>query len=266
MVLTEEPTRPHVLATEIPEGLELVIQHAMSKDPRERYQTTAELDFALAPFDRGEIPAESRMLSPPQPDGSSGATSASRPAAAHPQATSSLEATARTMMAGIGGAPPSAELAETRVRRARPTIVLVGSGLGLWLVGGSVDALGGVVRYLHAMELTATEAMLLFFGILFIVATPAVMFVMRVRKSVWPNSVRAVELASDLRRTAAAAFVTYGTLALLMRAVLTVLLRDSISLTEGLLDAGLFAASALGAIIAGGLGPLARALRRKANG
>jgi hypothetical protein len=141
----------------------------------------------------------------------------------------------------------------------------VGSGLGLWLVGGAVDALAGIVRYLHMMELTITESMLLFFGVLFIMATPAVMFVLRIKKLVWPNSVKAVELASDLRRTAAAALVTYGTLSLAIRAIFTVLLRDSGSLTEGLLDTLLFAASALGAVIAGGLGPLARSLRRKAN-
>jgi hypothetical protein len=168
-------------------------------------------------------------------------------------------------MAGIGGAPGSANLAQAEARRARPTIVVVGSGIGLWLVGGSVDALGGIVRYLHAMELTPTEATLLIFGVAFIVATPGIIFVMRVRKVVWPNSVRAVELASDLRRTAAAALVTYGALALAMRAIFTILLRDSSMLSGALLDSTLFGASAIGAAIAGGLGPVARALRRKAN-
>ena len=161
--------------------------------------------------------------------------------------------------------PASTALASSQARSARPTIVVVGTGLGLWFVGGSVDGLAGIVRYLHGAELTVTESMLLFFGILFIVATPAVMFVLRVKKVVWPNTVKAVELAADLRRTAAAALVTYGTLALLIRAVFTVLLRDSSSVAEGLLDSGLFAASAIGALIAGGLGPFARALRRKAN-
>jgi hypothetical protein len=132
-------------------------------------------------------------------------------------------------------------------------------------VGGSVDALGGIVRYLHAMELTLTEATLLIFGVAFIVATPGIIFVMRVRKVVWPNSVRAVELASDLRRTAVAALVTYGALALAMRAIFTILLRDSSMLSGALLDSTLFGASAIGAAIAGGLGPFARALRRKAN-
>jgi Protein kinase domain len=264
MVLTEEPPRPRSLSADVPEALELVVQRAMAKDARERYQTTAELDQALVPFDLATGPALSMVLSAPAPGKSQGTLVRPSPATGTP-AAQSIEATARTMMANLGGASASTALATDQARSARPTIVVVGSGLGLWFVGGSVDALGGVVRYLHAVELTVTEAMLLFFGILFIVATPAVMFVLRVRKVVWPNTVKAVELASDLRRTAVAALVTYGTLALLLRAVFTVLLRDSASVAEGLLDTVLFAASAIGALIAGGLGPLARALRRKAN-
>jgi serine/threonine-protein kinase len=265
MVLTEEPPRPRALSPEVPEALELVVQRAMAKDARDRYQTTAELDLALFPFDLANGSPASMVLSAPAPGKAQGTLV--RPAApggaASPQ---SIEATARTMMASIGGADASTALATSQARGARPTIVVVGTGLGLWFVGGSVDGLAGIVRYLHGVELTVTESMLLFFGILFIVATPTVMFVLRVKKVVWPNTVKAVELASDLRRTAAAALVTYGSLALLVRALFTVLLRDSSSVAEGLLDTGLFGASALGAIIAGGLGPLARALRRKANG
>jgi hypothetical protein len=263
MVLTEEPPRPRSLAESVPEALELVVQHAMAKDPRERYQTTAELDLALLPFDVTTGSPVSMVLSAPAPGKSQGTLV--RPAAGTVPSAQSIEATARTMMAGIGGAPASTALASSQAKSARPTIVVVGTGLGLWFVGGSVDGLAGVVRYLHGAELTVTESMLLFFGILFIVATPAVMFVLRVRKVVWPNTVKAVELAADLRRTAAAALVTYGTLALLLRAVFTVLLRDSSTVAEGLLDTVLFAASAIGALIAGGLGPLARSLRRKAN-
>jgi hypothetical protein len=267
MVLTEEPARPHLLVPEVPEAMELVVQRAMAKDPRDRYQTSAEFDLALAPFDIEGEAAAPLIVSGTAPSGASGARRRSSGALTMPRPghDGGLEATARTMMAGLGGSP-SAELATTQARSARPTIVLVGAGLGLWLVGGAVDALAGVVRYLHAMELTLTESMLLFFGVVFILATPAIIFVLRVRRSVWPNSVRAVELASDLRRTAAAALVTYGALALLTRAVFSVLLRDSVSLAGGFIDTGLFAASAIGASIAGGLGPLARALRRKANG
>lgn len=50
-VLTEEPVRPRTLASEIPEGLEIVIQRAMAKDQQARFSTMRELDDALAPFD-----------------------------------------------------------------------------------------------------------------------------------------------------------------------------------------------------------------------
>jgi len=262
MVLTEEPPRPRSLAPDVPEALELVIQHAMAKDARDRYQTTAELDLALLPFDVASGAAPSLLLPAGAANGPAVQTGSSPD---KEPAIRGLEATARTMMAGIGRAASSADLAQAEARNARPTIAIVGSALGLWLVGGSVDALGGIVRYLHAMELTLTEATLLIFGVAFIVATPGTIFVLRVRKMVWPNSVKAVELASDLRRTAAAALVTYGALALGMRALFTILFRESSILSGGLEDTALFAASAIGAAIAGGIGPLARALRRKAN-
>jgi hypothetical protein len=171
-----------------------------------------------------------------------------------------------TMVVNLAGTPPSAELASGQVRNARPTIVVVGTALALWFVGGTVDALGGVLRVLHAMELTGTEALLLFCGIVLIVATPIVMFVLRVRKVVWPNSVKAVELSRDLQRTALAALVTYGALALVLRAIFTVGIRESATVADGMVDTVLFVVSALGAVLAGGLGPLARSLRRKANG
>jgi serine/threonine protein kinase len=262
MVLTEEPPRPRSIEPSIPEALELVVQRAMAKDPRDRYQTTAELDAALAPFDSG-LGIKSVLL--PSPDGSvvsGGKRTFSSPDAG--TAAQSFEATARTMMAGLA-APTSLEAGKA-AKSARPTIVTVGLGLLLWLMGGFVDALGGVVRYFHEAELTPTESVMLMIGIAFIVASPSWVFVQRVRKVVWPNSVKAVELAADLKRTAAAALVTYGVGALAMRVTFTIGLRDSSVVAGGLWDAALFGASVLGAIVAGGVGLVARSLRRKANG
>jgi serine/threonine protein kinase len=264
MVLTEEPPRPRSLSPDIPEALELVVQRAMAKDPRDRYQTTAELEVALAPFDSDaavSTPLTLRAVGAPSP----AATLATSASASAVVPARGIRATALTMVASIGGEPPSAELATRQAKGARPTILVVGTGVAAWLIGGTVDGLGGLLRYLHAMELTVTEALLLSFGIVLIVATPLLMFILRVKKMVWPNSVKAVELASDLKRTAVAALVTYGSLSLALRAIFTVLLRDSASVSAGLMDTCLFAASAIVAVVTGGLGPLARSLRRKAN-
>jgi serine/threonine-protein kinase len=49
--LVQEPPRPSSIEPSIPLALELVVQHAMAKKPSERFQSIAELDEALAPFD-----------------------------------------------------------------------------------------------------------------------------------------------------------------------------------------------------------------------
>ena len=243
-VLTEEPVRPRALEPRMPEGLELVIQRAMAKDPRDRYQTMADLGRALMPYD----PTATRLVVDPP---------SSR------NAVVGLDATARTMFAGLAHTPATA--APGAAQMARPTIVLLGGVVGIWLTGGFVDALAGVVRYFHAGELTITESVLLILGSVLAAATPTVLFALHVQKVVWPNSMRALELAADLRRTATAALVSYGAAAFVMRVVFTVLLRDSHALAGGLYDAALFVLSLFGAALGGGLGPLARRARRQRN-
>src|SRR6185312_2027597 len=103
-------------------------------------------------------------------------------------------------------------------------------GLALWLLVGFVDALAGVVRFFRDGELTLTESILLTVGSAFAAITPTVLFVLHVRKTVWPNSVKALELATDLKRTAAAAFVTYGAAAVVVRVAYTVILRHAAEL------------------------------------
>jgi len=84
-VLTEEPPRPSELNPAVPLSLELVIQKAMAKNPAERFQTMAELDAALAPFDE-----QAPLL-----DLEAGAVGADRRAAA----------TAKTVLAPVGRDP-----------------------------------------------------------------------------------------------------------------------------------------------------------------
>ncbi|HEX4458143.1 MAG TPA: serine/threonine-protein kinase [Polyangia bacterium] len=78
-VIWDEPQRPKTLRRDLPDGLELVIQRAMAKDPAARFQSMAELDAALAPYD--------------------GDTQANRPAAAHKPADVGRAA---TIVAGAG--------------------------------------------------------------------------------------------------------------------------------------------------------------------
>ena len=54
MVSADDPTPIRVLAPAVPEGLERVVLRCLAKNPDDRYQSAAELDEALAPFDEDE--------------------------------------------------------------------------------------------------------------------------------------------------------------------------------------------------------------------
>ena len=135
--------------------------------------------------------------------------------------------------------------------------------LGFWFLGGTATALGGLVRVLHAGEITVTESVLLLVGCLFAAATPMGLYVAHVKKKIWPNSVRAVQLATDLRRVTFVAFVSFGALTLLSRLVHTVFLRASFKLASGVWDMALFAISVLLALTIGGFAPLVRNMRKR---
>jgi serine/threonine-protein kinase len=242
MVLTEDPPRPRSIDARVPESLELVIQRAMAKDPRERYQSMSDLDTALVPFDEDKPQSLPKIRLPSVPE-------------------SGPETTARTMFAGSSKTLSS----EPSRKMSRPAIVMLSVVAFVWFVCGFVDGLAGIVRHFHAGELTATESLLLVLGSVLAATTPAVLFTLYVKKSVWPNSVKAMELASDLKRTVIAALLGYGLAAFATRVVYTVFLRDSRELDAGVWDAAFFAASALGSIFGGGSGPIARRIRRTRN-
>lgn len=249
MVLTQEPPRPRDLDSRIPEALELVVQRAMAKDQRDRYTTMTELDQALAALDGGRTQSGNVRVATP----SALATSEGAPDA--------LEV-ARVIL-GVQSSPPPAQAGTSILRAARPTIVVMSTALALWLVGGTTAALAGFVRVLHEGEITVTECVLLVVGCLFAAATPAALYVTHVKKVIWPNSARAVQLAADLKRTVTAVLVTYGFVSVVARIGLTVLFRSSRSLVSGWWDLVLLLVSLAVAATVGGARPLLANLRRR---
>jgi serine/threonine-protein kinase len=257
MVLTEDPIRPRQIDPRIPEMLELVIQRAMAKDVNDRYATIADLEKALAMFigKSSELALASGVAMAP----------VQAPVVPDPKASSASRAfdVAKALLGSESMAPPALQQSGHLARTARPTIVIASVALGAWLVGGTVTALAGLVRVLHEGEVTLTESLLLVAGCLFAAATPIALYVVHLRKVVWPNSVRAVQLATDLKRLAVAALVSYGGLSVLGRLAHTVLLRSSQGLASGVWDIALFVVSVVGALSIGGVGPLLRTLRRR---
>ncbi|MDB4942689.1 MAG: serine/threonine protein kinase [Labilithrix sp.] len=255
MVLTQDPPRPRSIDPRIPEALELVVQRAMAKEPSDRYASMPDMERALASFEESlggsralAVHGPGTGLVVPTPGGQENpadrALDVAKALFGNPSASGSQSV-------------PSARMAEM----SRPTIVVASAVLGAWLVGGATAALAGLVRVLHDGEVTLTESVLLVVGCLFAAATPAALYVLHVKKVVWPNSVRALQLAGDLKRTATAALISYGALSIATRIIATVLMRSSRSLASGVWDLLLFAVSIVAAFVLGGAAPLIRRLR-----
>jgi serine/threonine-protein kinase len=249
MVLTQDPPRPRSIDPRIPEALELIVQKAMAKEARDRHQTMAELEGALAAFEEGGRIAVRGQIITEVPEDLT-ASNAHR-----------AFDLAKRMLAGTSTAAHAGTTNLARV--ARPMIVIASAVLGLWVVGGTTASLAGLVRVLHDGEITLTECVLLVVGCLFAAATPLALYVLHVRKVIWPNSVRALQLANDLERAASAALISYGALSIVARIGHTVLFRSSKGLASGYWDIALFAVSILAAATVGGFGPLVRNMRRR---
>ena len=207
-VLTEEPPRPSELNPGVPLALELVIQKAMAKNPAERFQTMAELDAALVPFDEQSEPVQ---LAP-------GSSAADRRATA----------TAKTVLRQSAATVQSANMDEaTRaVKLARPGLVFFTAFGGLWLLAGALVTVASAIRLVRGgNDLTQSEAIISLVGALGALGTPAVLWIRHLAREVWPSTPRALEAQLRLRRTVLYSAATAGIGALVVQLFEVVLKR-----------------------------------------
>jgi serine/threonine-protein kinase len=137
------------------------------------------------------------------------------------------------------------------VSMARPMIVVLGSLGVFWGAGTLVMAITGVLRALKGVgprdNLELGEAVLLTLGVTFTLLTPIILAIRALAKTVWGNSVKAVELAETLRRPVLVGLSTYGFASLLVRLIESVLLRHAVGVAWPFWDVVLFAVGAIGA-------------------
>jgi predicted Ser/Thr protein kinase len=217
-VLTSDPPRPRSLEPSIPEPLEMIIQKAMAKRPEDRYETMAELEAELAPYDPGD--ADSSTLTVGSTGGWARATGSEMIRSA------SLDRQVRT------------------VALARPMILLLG-GLGaLFGAGTLILAITAVIRIARGAgakaNLEVVDAALLILGVLFTLLTPLVLAGRYLAKSVWGNSVKAVDLAERIRGPVLVGLSAYGFTTLLVRLFESVLLRHAVGVAWPYWDLLLF--------------------------
>ena len=117
--LTEVPPRPSALRPEIPEDLDLVVVHAMAKEPADRYQSAAAMDADLETVARGGHVA----------------TDTAEAATMVLAGEHALDATAATMAIRRGATVPPTYEPPSRSRPLWPWLLGFGALLAL-LVGG----------------------------------------------------------------------------------------------------------------------------------
>src|SRR5581483_3564248 len=176
------------------------------------------------------------------------------------------DASARTMMASISGVtgsiPTMITPAGEAAKYARPTVVAALMFLIIGLLAGLLDGIGGFVRFMHGGDkLSNVELVLIGVGVVAASATPIGLYISRIMK-VWKNSVKTLEIATDLRRATISSFLAYGVGALAVRLTWMVILQEPGKLESGLVDGALFVGAVTVGLLAGSVGPAIRAWRK----
>jgi tRNA A-37 threonylcarbamoyl transferase component Bud32 len=222
-VLTQDPPRPRAIEPSIPEHLELCVQRAMAKSPDDRFQDMVELDAALAPYDPGD-PTDSDMMMVPSGRGGAWDRSGTMPIGADGGAED------RRGSMPLGAQNALARQTQ-RVSLARPELVLLATLASVAIVSTLVNAIGAALRVARSGRApSGTEAALVLLCVASALFTPALMLLRHVRRHTWQNSARVMELNDRLRGPVLAGMTAYGALALLLRLVDTLVLRQPAAL------------------------------------
>jgi serine/threonine-protein kinase len=235
-VLTQDPPRPRSIEASIPDSLEMVIQRAMAKRPQDRYASMAELEAELAPWDvdDGAIIVAPQHGSTPAP----------------------------TLVTGPRNS--SAEQRSRAVSMARPLVLILG-GLGVfWAAGSLMTLIAAMVRLSRGggatANLTGSEATFLIVGFVFALLTPTILVVRYLRRKIWDNTAKAMELSERLYRPVISGLCAYGFATLLVRLLESVILRRAVGVAWPVWDLLLFA---FGLAAAGGAFALQEEERRR---
>jgi serine/threonine protein kinase len=212
-VLVQEPERPTALNPEVPLALELVVQHAMAKDPGDRYPTMEALERELSAFDPELL---SRPSAAPPP-----AESGARPADGAPR---SVASGSRQKLR------ESLEQTQKSVKVARPGL-LVFTALGFaWTLASLAVAVASFLRLLRGdgSDLSQAEAVLSFVCVLAALVTPLVIWVRYLLREIWPSTPKSLVLMTRLRTTVLYSATAYG-IAMLAVELLQVIIRRQAS-------------------------------------
>jgi serine/threonine protein kinase len=218
-VLVSEPARPSTLNRDVPLALELVVQHAMAKNPKDRYPTMDALEHELAGFDPDLL---------------------SRPSTAPPAASGTrhaADAAAKTVVSASSrrsGLRDAMEQTQQSVRVARP-FLLAFTGLGFaWLLASLALAVGNALRALRGdgNDLSQAEAVLVFVCVSAALVTPLLLWLRHLMRDIWPSTPKSLDTMARLRGTVLYSAAAYGIATLFLQLFLVIMHRRAIGLAR----------------------------------
>jgi serine/threonine protein kinase len=183
-VLNDEPPRPRSLVPTIPPHVELVIERSMAKDPAARYADMAEFERAL-----DALPSASAVA----------------PESINPTALEVPTPSAKRIQ-------PAAE-SDADVHAARPRLLLALLAAVLLLIAAAMVAISGV-ELATGYTFGQVELRLIVLAIVGSSLTPAVLWFLHIRRRIWDNSSRVLQLLSQVRAAVLAGITSYGLLVL----------------------------------------------------
>jgi serine/threonine-protein kinase len=182
-VVNQEPARPRSINPDIPENLELIVQRAMARVPEERYQSMAEFRLALeAYYDRAM--AESLSTAAPP----------------RPAALSIVQ-----------------DQFDENVATARPRLLGYAGMLMVLLALGLLSSISSIELWTGHWRLSRNEVLLIVFGVVGTLLTPALLWLGKFRKSIWTSHSKVLAVLSRLRTSMLFALLAYGIAAFSLR-------------------------------------------------
>lgn len=177
--MNSEPPRPRSVEPSIPPHLELIIERAMARNPAERYQDMATFEQALTSFESEGLARPVESIAPPAP-------------------TKQDPSVRRTLRE-----------TDADVHSARPRLVLFVLAAAVLMISGAISSIVGI-EYATRYRFSRVELELLSLGIVGSSLTPALLWVLHVRRRVWENSSRVLALLGQVRAAVIAGISMYG--------------------------------------------------------
>jgi serine/threonine-protein kinase len=175
-VINGAPDRLRTVNPAIPESLEFIVEHAMARNVDERYRSMQEFRAALEGY-FAKFAKESATDAAPM----------------------------RRTIGSVVVEPDDDEIA-----LARPKFLAYGALLTLVLALGLATSVASVEIFTGRLRLSRVESFLLFFGLSGTLATPAVLLLAKVRKTVWQSHAKVLAGLAQLRAVTAASLISYG--------------------------------------------------------